>query len=435
MLASAVALAYSSGFGNESASEALPGALPAGQNSPQRPPYGLYAEQLSGTAFTAPRAENRRSWLYRIRPSADHPAFVAIAGGQIRSGRFEAGRIAPSRLRWDPLPMPVEPADFLDGLTTIAGTGEPAGRSGAALHIYAANRSMVDRVFANADGELLLVPERGALLLFTELGRLAVAPGDIAVVPRGIKFRVDLLEGEARGYVCENYGLAFRLPELGPIGANGLANTRDFLTPVAAYEERDVATETIVKFGGALWRTVLDHSPLDVVAWHGNYAPYKYDLAHFNTMNTVSFDHPDPSIFTVLTSPSLHSGTANVDFALFPPRWLVAEHTFRPPWFHRNVMSEFMGLVRGTYDAKAAGFVPGGVSLHCAFTAHGPDVATFERARNAALAPHKIDDTLAFMFETSGVLVPTAFALESPTLQSGYDRVWQGFPKNFTGQP
>jgi homogentisate 1,2-dioxygenase len=414
--------------------EALPGALPVGQNSPQRPAYGLYAEQLSGTAFTAPRGENRRSWLYRIRPSADRGAYVALDAPRLCS-RFDPAVAPPNRLRWDPQPLPAEPADFIDGLLTIAGCGAPAERAGAALHVYAANRSMHDRVFADADGELLVVPERGSLLLFTELGRLVIAPGEIAVVPRGIAFRVELLAGEARGYVCENYGPHFRLPELGPIGSNGLANARDFALPVAAFEDRDVATESVVKSGGRLWRAQLGHSPLDVVAWHGNHAPYKYDLARFNTLNTVSFDHPDPSIFTVLTSPSLQAGTANVDFVIFPPRWMVAEHTFRPPWFHRNVMSEFMGLVRGTYDAKAVGFAPGGVSLHPALAPHGPDVATFERASLAELGPQKIDDTLAFMFETSAVLVPTAHALNSPALQSDYDAAWRGFAKHFTGEP
>jgi homogentisate 1,2-dioxygenase len=435
MLAIPAATAYSSGFGNEVATEALPGALPAGQNSPQRAPYGLYAEQISGTAFTVPRNENRRSWLYRIRPTAAHGAFVGLPRGRMRSGPFDEAPASPNRLRWDPQPLPLAPTDFIDGLLTIAGAGEPAQRTGLALHIYAANRSMTDRVFADADGELLVVPERGALVLFTELGRVGVVPGEIAVVPRGIKFRVELLEREARGYVCENYGRPFTLPELGPIGANGLANARDFLTPVAAYEDCDVATEVVLKFGGALWRTQLDHSPLDVVAWHGNNAPYKYDLGRFNAINTVSFDHPDPSVFTVLTSPSPQAGTANVDFVIFPPRWLVAEHTFRPPWFHRNVMSEFMGLLRGVYDAKATGFVPGGVSLHNAQSAHGPDAATYERATAARLEPQKIDDALAFMFEASAILIPTAFALESPTLQRGYDDVWRGLPKNFTGQP
>jgi homogentisate 1,2-dioxygenase len=435
VLASVTPTAYTGGFGNECSSEALPGALPARQNSPQRPPYGLYTEQLSGTAFTAPRAENRRSWLYRIRPSAGHARYTALPLGRLRSGPFDEVAPSPNRLRWDPQAPPDGPADFLGGLLTLAGTGQPSLHAGAALHVYAANRAMPDRVFSNADGDFLIVPERGALLLFTEFGRIDVAPGEIALIPRGIKFRAEPVDGFARGYVCENYGAPFRLPELGPIGSNGLANARDFLMPVAGFEDRDESVEVVVKFGGGLWRTLLDHSPLDVVAWHGNYAPCKYDLARFNTINTVSFDHPDPSIFTVLTSPSLRPGTANVDFVIFPPRWMVAEGTFRPPWFHRNVMSEFMGLVRGTYDAKTSGFVPGGASLHPALSAHGPDVPAYERAAAADLVPHKIDATLAFMFETSGVLVPTATALESPALQRDYDDTWRGFPKHFTGRP
>jgi homogentisate 1,2-dioxygenase len=424
-------LAYQSGFGNEFATEAVAGALPRGQNSPQRAPLGLYAEQLSGTAFTAPRAENRRTWLYRIRPSAAHPRYRPIASGRIRSGPFTEVAPDPNRLRWDSQPLPNDPIDFVDGLATLAGNGSPLGRDGAAIHVYAASRSMQGRVFCDADGELLIVPELGSIVLVTELGRLVVAPGAITVVPRGLRFRVELVEAHARGYVCENYGAPFRLPELGPIGANGLANARDFLAPVAAFEEVDEPTEVVLKFGGGLWSTTLDHSPLDVVAWHGNYVPYTYDLAAFNAINTVSFDHPDPSIFTVLTSPSHTPGTANVDFVIFPPRWLVAEHTFRPPWFHRNVMSEFMGLVRGTYDAKEEGFVPGGASLHNCMSAHGPDAAAYERGSSADLAPQKLDDTLAFMFESRLIFVPTAYAMESPTLQRGYDDVWSGVREQF----
>ncbi len=424
-------VSYQSGFGNEHASEAEAGALPIGRNSPQKPPLGLYAEQLSGAAFTAPRAERRRSWLYRIRPSAGHAAFREIDRGLLRSGPFTEAQPSPNRLRWDPLPAIVGNKDFVSGLITVAGNGDPAQGSGLSVHLYAANRSMVDRVFFDADGELLLVPQAGGLRLVTELGVLEVSPGEISVLPRGMRFRVELLEGEARGYICENHGLPFRLPELGPIGSNGLANPRDFLSPVAAYADRDVKTELVQKFDGRLFATELQHDPLDVVAWHGNYAPYKYDLARFNTIGTVSFDHPDPSIFTVLTSPSEIVGTANVDFVIFPPRWMVAEDTFRPPWFHRNVMSELMGLVRGAYDAKADGFAPGGMSLHNAMSAHGPDVVSTERAMSAKLSPHKIDDTLAFMFESRWVIRPTAWSLQSPTLQKDYDACWASFPKRF----
>ena len=422
---------YLTGFGNEFATEAVAGALPVGQNSPQRPPLGLYAESISGTPFTAPRHVNRRTWLYRIRPSADHPPFERRDNGLLRSGPFEDAEAPPNRLRWNPPPFPETAQDFVDGLVSLAGSGSPAIGAGAAAHLYLANRSMVDKVFFNADGELLIVPQEGALRLVTEMGVMELGPLEIAVIPRGVRFRVELTAGRARGYVCENYGQALRLPELGPIGSNGLANPRDFLSPVAAFEDIERPTELIQKFQGQLWTTTLDHSPLDVVAWHGNYAPYKYDLRRFNTINTVSFDHPDPSIFTVLTSPSDTPGSANVDFVIFPPRWLVAEHTFRPPWFHRNVMNEFMGLITGVYDAKAGGFEPGGSSLHNCMAAHGPDVESWRRASEAKLEPHKIDDTMAFMFETRWTLHPTAHALAAPWLQRDYDQAWSRFPKLF----
>ena len=424
-------LAYITGFGVHASTEAVPGALPIGRNSPQRPPLGLYAEQISGTAFTAPRHENRRSWLYRIRPSAGHPPYRPHPQGLIRSGPFTEAPADPNRLRWDPIEIGEAPRDFVDGLVTIAGNGDVAMGEGLGVHLYLANRSMIDRAFYDADGELLLVPQDGRLSIFTELGVLALTPGEMGVIPRGVKFRVELLDQTARGYVCENYGALFRLPELGPIGSNGLANVRDFLTPVAAFEDVDRPTEVIQKFQGALWSTTLDHSPLDVVAWHGNLAPYKYDLANFNTINTVSFDHPDPSIFTVLTSPSDTPGVANADFVIFPPRWMVAEHTFRPPWFHRNVMSEFMGLVTGAYDAKAGGFAPGGMSLHNGMSAHGPDVASHTGASAADLTPHKIENTLAFMFESRFVFRPTAWAMEATELQQDYDSCWDGFAKGF----
>jgi homogentisate 1,2-dioxygenase len=421
-------LRYLPGFGAHHETEAVEGALPVGQNSPQKTPFGLYAEQFSATAFTAPRAQNLRSWLYRIRPSAMHPAFRRIESGMLRTGPcLEGGAAGPNRLRWAPIAIPGQPTDFVAGLATLATNGDARMQAGIGVHLYAANRSM-QRVFASHDGELLLVPQEGALRIATEFGRLAVAPGEICVIPRGVKFRV-AVEGPSRGYACENYGSALRLPELGPIGANGLANARDFLAPVAACEDGDAKTEVVVKSGGHLWAAEYGHSPLDVVAWHGNAYPYKYDLARFNAINTVSFDHPDPSIFTVLTSPSDMPGTANVDFVIFPPRWMVAEHTFRPPWFHRNVMSEFMGLVKGEYDAKQGGFVPGGSSLHNAMTAHGPDRASHDAAVSAKLEPRRLGDTLAFMFESRYPLDPTAFALATPALEKDYDAVWAAFPK------
>ena len=415
---------YMTGFGNSFATEAVPGALPVGQNSPQHVPFGLYAEQLSGSAFTAPRSENRRTWLYRLRPSAAHAPFTpaTIAVSPI------AQPVSPNRLRWSPLSLPETPTDFIDGLTAYAVGGEPSLQSGVSVYLYAANRSMT-RVAFDADGELLIVPQSGNISIFTEMGRLDIAPLSIAVIPRGIRFRIELSGGEARGYVCENHGQPFRLPDLGPIGANGLANPRDFETPVAAFEDRDAPTELLQKFQGQWWMTTLDHSPLDVVAWHGNHAPYRYDLTRFNTINTVSFDHPDPSIFTVLTAPSEHHGTANCDFVIFPPRWMVAEHTFRPPWFHRNIMSEFMGLITGAYDAKAEGFAPGGASLHNCMNGHGPDAASYANAVAADLKPHLIKDTMAFMFESRHVLRPTDWAMTTSLRQDDYDTCWQGFAK------
>jgi homogentisate 1,2-dioxygenase len=422
---------YMSGFGNEFATEALPGALPAHRNSPQRVPYGLYTEQLSGTAFTAPRGHNRRSWLYRIRPAAMHGMFERIDNCLIAAG-FDALPPSPNQMRWSPLPMPHAPTDFVAGLVTMAGNGCAAAMSGCAIHLYAANRPMRGRYFYSADGELLIVPQQGRLAIATELGLVELEPQQIAVIPRGMRFAVDLPDGEARGYVCENFGALLRLPDLGPIGANGLANPRDFLTPVARYEDVEGDFELVAKFGGNLWRAAIRHSPLDVVAWHGNYAPYKYDLRHFNTIGSISYDHPDPSIFLVLHAPSDTPGVDTLDFVIFPPRWLAAEDTFRPPWFHRNVASEFMGLVHGAYDAKAAGFVPGGASLHNCMSAHGPDAATFDKASSADTSrPHKVTDTMAFMFETRTPLVATPYALAAPELQRDYQDCWAGNTKRF----
>jgi homogentisate 1,2-dioxygenase len=423
---------YLAGFGNEHQSEAAPGALPVGQFSPQRPPFGLYTEQLSTTAFTAPRAASRRTWFYRLRPSVVQGEYTAANNNSlVRTAPLADGVAVPNQLRWNPLPIPDRHADFIDGLVTMAANGDARSHVGMGVHLYAANQSMTNRFFYDADGELLIVPQDGRLQLHTECGVLGILPGEIAVVPRGIKFRVELPDGFARGYVCENYGAPFELPERGPIGANGLANNRDFLYPVAAFEDRDGAFELICKFCGVFFSAALGHSPLDVVAWTGNSAPYKYDLARFNAINTVSFDHADPSIFTVLTSPSANAGTANVDFVIFPPRWSVAEHTFRPPWFHRNLMSEFMGLIRGVYEAKPGGFVPGGASLHNCMTPHGPAADAFEAARGADLKPQRLQDTLAFMFESRYVIVPTQFAMQTPARQKDYLEDWRALTKRF----
>ena len=424
---------YQSGFGNHFATEAMPGTLPLGRNSPQRVAHGLYAEQLSGTAFTAPRSENRRSWLYRIRPAAMHGTFAPFDQPRFHND-FGDGPVTPDQLRWNPLPLPGDDAatDFVDGLFTVAGNGSPAALHGVGIHLYAANQSMAGRYFYDADGELLIVPQQGRLRIATELGVLEVEPQEIAIIPRGVRFQVELPDGASRGYVCENFGALLRLPDLGPIGSNGLANARDFLTPVAAYEDKEGDFELVAKFQGHLWRADSGYSPLDVVGWHGNYAPCKYDLRRFNAIGSISFDHPDPSIFLVLTSPSDTPGVGNMDMAIFPPRWLVAQDTFRPPWFHRNVASEFMGLVHGAYDAKAEGFAPGGASLHNCMTGHGPDAATFEKASNADLSkPDVITDTMAFMFETRAVIRPTRQALDATHRQRDYQACWAGLKKHF----
>ncbi|MBC9715379.1 homogentisate 1,2-dioxygenase [Streptomyces sp. TRM66268-LWL] len=424
-------LTYLTGFGNEHSSEAVPGALPIGRNSPQRAPLGLYAEQLSGSAFTEPRAHNRRSWLYRIHPSAQHPAFTRTDNGGIRTAPFTDTAPDPNRLRWNPLPDPAPGTDFVAGLWTLGGNGDATQRTGMAVHLYHANSPMQRRVFSSADGELLIVPEQGGLLIRTEFGLLHAEPGHVALVPRGVRFRVEPLADAVRGYVCENYGAPFQLPDLGPIGANGLANARDFQAPTAAYEDVEGPVEVLNKYCGNLWTATYDHSPLDVVAWHGNYVPYVYDLRRFNVIGTISYDHPDPSIFTVLTSPTDTPGLAGVDFVVFAPRWLVGEDTFRPPYFHRNVMSEYMGLIEGAYDAKAEGFVPGGGSLHNMMSAHGPDRETFEKASAAELKPQKIDDGLAFMFETRWPVTLTEQARDADHLQTSYDDVWQGLERHF----
>ncbi len=431
----AAATKYMSGFGNSFETEALLGALPIGRNSPQKASYGLYAEQLSGSAFTAPRSNNQRSWLYRIRPSVKHTSrFVQVDKGYIRSApNAGESKLPIGQLRWDPVPVGNEARNFITGLFTVTTAGDVEAQSGMASHLLLANRSMENEYFANADGELLIVPQLGRLLLFTEFGKIDIGPGEICVIPRGVMFRVELLDGEARAYICENYAGSFVLPERGPIGANCLANSRDFLTPVAAFEDREVPSLLYMKWCGELFRTSIGQSPLDVVAWHGNYAPYKYDLRRYSPVGAVAFDHPDPSIYTVMTAPSESAGTANIDFVIFPERWAVAENTFRPPWYHRNIMSEFMGLIYGVYDAKPEGFVPGGMSLHNMMLPHGPDRAAFEHASNSELKPVKITNSLAFMFESRFPQKLTEFSSTLAVPQDDYINCWTGLEKNFTG--
>ncbi len=432
-----MSLSYMPGFGNDFETESLPGALPQGQNSPQKCAYGLYAEQLSGSPFTAPRGENERSWLYRIRPSVKHSGtFSRIDLPFWKTAPCLDDHDMPiAQLRWGPVPMPDASTNFLTGVRTMTTAGDVNTQAGMSTHVYLINASMENEVFYNADAELLFVPELGGIMIFTELGKMEVTPGEVAIVPRGMKFKVELMDGPARGYLCENYGAKFTLPGRGPIGANCLANPRDFKTPVAAFEDSESPTTLTVKWCGKFFTTELGHSPLDVVAWHGNYAPFKYDLRTFSPVGAILFDHPDPSIFTVMTAPSETPGTANIDFVIFPERWMVAEHSFRPPWYHMNIMSEFMGLIYGVYDAKPEGFVKGGMSLHNCMLPHGPDADAFTGASNADLEPVKLTDTMAFMFETRFAQHLTKFAAELETLQTDYMDCWNGLERQFDGTP
>jgi len=434
---SAIVPGYMPGFGNDFETEALPGALPQGQNSPQRCAYGLYAEQLSGSPFTAPRGTNERSWLYRIQPSVKHSgAFTPISVPFWKTAPFfDEHNLPVDQLRWNPPPAPGEQTNFVTGIRTMTVAGDVHTQTGMSAGFYFVTTSMKDEYFYNSDGEMLIVPQEGAIRFFTEFGKIDLTPGEIAVIPRGVKCRVELPAGPARGYICENYGAKFTLPHRGPIGANCLANPRDFKTPVAAFEDIVKPSTLMMKWCGKFFSTTIDQSPLDVVAWHGNYAPYKYDLRAFAPVGALLFDHPDPSIFTVLTAPSGEEGTANVDFVIFPDRWSVAEHSFRPPWYHMNIMSEFMGLIYGQYDAKATGFVPGGVSLHNCMLPHGPDTDAFAKASTVELAPHKLSNTMAFMFETRFPQHLTTYAVTTPALQKDYRDCWKGLPRNFNGKP
>lgn len=422
---------YLAGFGNEFATEAVPKALPEGQNSPQHHPLGLISELLSGATFTAPRAQNRRSYLFRIRPSVGAPEYRPLASGDFRTPPFDQTP-SPNPFRWNPFEVGDAPLDFLDGLATICGNGSARQQCGVAIHVYRANRSMTDRAFSNADGEFLILPQEGKLQITTEMGVIHAAPGDAVLIPRGIRFRVDLVGDYARGFVCENYGRPFQLPELGLIGSNGLANAVDFLTPVAAFDDRECETELVHKFAGTLWTAHLDHTPFDVVAWRGNYAPCKYDMFRFTPVGMTRVDHADPSVYCALSSPSDSVLGPNADFMILPPRWVVAENTFRPPGFHRNCVAEFIGVIIGKHESKGEDFRAGAMSLHNASVPHGPDLQTFEAANKQVLAPSKLDDTMVFMIESRFPMEVTKFAMDAPERQLDYAKIWRGFTKSFS---
>ena len=430
-----IAPGYMSGFGNDHETEALEGALPQGRNSPQKCDYGLYAEQLSGTAFTKHPPE--RTWCYRIRPSVKHSTRYA----KIEMPHWKTAPcinhdvISLGQYRWGPIEVSDMPLTWVTGMRTITTAGDVNTQIGMATHVYLVTESMVDDYFYSADSELLVVPQQGRIRFYTELGIIDLEPKEIAVIPRGLVYRVELIDGPARGFVCENYGEKFELPARGPIGANCLANPRDFKAPIAAFEDHEVPSTVTIKWCGQFHVTEIAQSPLDVVAWHGNYAPYKYDLRTYCPVGAVLFDHPDPSIFTVLTAPSGSPGTANIDFVLFRERWMVAEDTFRPPWYHKNIMSELMGNIYGVYDAKPEGFVPGGISLHNMMLPHGPDRDAFEGASNRDLKAEKLKNTMSFMFETRFPQHLTHFAVSEAPLQENYVDCWTTLKKHFDGTP
>lgn len=423
---------YLTGFGNEHLSEALAGALPIGRNSPQKLPYGLYAEQVNGSPFTAPRAENQRSWVYRIYPTA------AAQGPWSRMPNLHLDEpetpqeSSPERYRWRPWTSTAADVDFVDSLFRMCQSGGSRELRGMSLYAYWANRSMERRLFSSIDGELLILPQSGSLRVRTEMGVLFAEPGEMVLLPRGMRFSVDPLDETCRGFVCENMGMPFRLPERGLIGANGLANERDFLIPVAAFEVDDSKFESIAKFGGRTWRSSLKRTPFDVVAWHGTYAPCKYDLRRFNAIHSVSYDHTDPSVFTALTSPSGVAGVANVDFAVLPPRWLVANDTFRPPYYHRNIMSEIVISLRGSPESRGKDYKIGSSHIHNSMAPHGPDPDILQKASNTSLEP-RWEDTLMVMFESFLPYTVTAEALRSPNRDTSYESNWDATPVLFNG--
>jgi homogentisate 1,2-dioxygenase len=426
------------GFGAPLQSEALPGALPLHQNSPRHAPYGLYPEQLSGTAFGLPRHKNLRTWLYRIRPSAQQSPFRPLRHETFTTA-FTSEPVEPNLFGWRPCPIPSAGQDFVDGIVTLGGAGDGHSRRGYALHWFTANRSMDNRAFCNADGDFLLVPQLGELTLVTELGVLEVGTGQIALLPRGLRYSVVLRSPAARGFIAEVYGRHFELPERGVIGANGLADARHFRTSTAWFEDRlELGYRITSKLGGVLYDAQQDYSPYDVVAWHGNYVPYVYDLAAFVPVSNVRVDHPDPSIYSVVSCPLDETGSNLLDLIVFPPRWDPTEHTFRPPFFHRNATMEWNAVVRS--DSSDGALFESGVSfLTPPMTPHGVTSAAVERAfrldEATAAVPHRSSDqSLWIQFESSLPLQLSPLAREPSRAILDWPTVWGAYRNHFRPQ-
>ncbi|KAH7114315.1 homogentisate 1,2-dioxygenase-like protein [Dendryphion nanum] len=429
---------YQSGFGNSFESEAVPGTIPKGQNSPRCVRFGLYAEQMTATAFVAPRHLNKKAWLYRARPAVAHQGFTDLPDNPDTESNFlpinPRVHLSPTQLAWLPFDIPTDgEIDFVSGLKTIAGSGDPTLREGLSISTFLANASMNKRAAVNSDGDMLIVPQQGALDIQTEFGMLFVQPGEIAVIQRGQRYKVNLPDGPTRGYILEIWGSNFQLPELGPLGANGLANSRDFLHPVAKYEIEVAPWEIIYQLGGKFFKSKQNHSPFDVVAWHGNYVPYKYDLTKFVNVGSISVDHIDPSIFCVLTAPSRDPSAPLADFLIFSPRWDVASHTYRPPYYHRNAASELMGLIYGEYAGRSDEFQPGGVSFECGFVPHGVAYEEFKAASAAPPPEMQISKgAVAFMMESSRPFTITDWAWNSEKKHEHEPKMWDDLVDNFS---
>ncbi|KAH9874017.1 hypothetical protein IAQ61_004645 [Plenodomus lingam] len=437
---------YQAGWGNRHQSEVIPGTLPVAQNNPQEVRFGLYTEGITYSAFAAPRAHNYSTYMYRCRPAAAHNGYVPFESKSNIQNCFLSlnPKVAtlPEQAEWRPFPLPKEEEkiDFANGLHTLAGSGDPNIREGLALYVYMINSSMERRAFCNADGDFLICAQLGTLDIVTEMGKIFLQPGEICVIQRGIRFCMNLAPDTkvARGYITEVWGSMWELPDLGPLGGHGLANPRDFLYPVAAIDDNlHVDWQIVNKINGELVAIQQDHSPFDLVAWHGNVVPYKYDLTKFSSQNSTSIDHTDPSIFTVLTAKSRDPLTPLADFLWFGPRWDVATNTFRLPYFHRNSASEFLACLYGQGLGRSDDFQPGGGSFEGGHTPHGGFHEGYQHGmRIHESQPEKIlTEQLTIMIESSRLFLWTEWARKGCGVIDEHGtnyKVWEALPDRFS---